>query len=230
MILKYSKNSFVSIKYLLSTFFFICMIIILFGCTSSMKISYTPIYTEKRAMLEDKINKQKTILVLPYNDNRGSSIDPYLVCNTGFRVKLVDQTLSEYLFNALSKDLKLIGFNVIESSKNEYNFKDFKSKKIILEDHIDLVLAVDINKLIVEVPVGFASQPVNIYDFNLIVFDNKKKEVIYNDNFHREILGEKITIQSSIEKPTTPEYFILRLLNDDLSIINIEIAEILILK
>lgn len=221
MCLKNTGDIMSSMKNLIMIFIFACLLSALSGCsTTVLKMSYSPAYTEKRALVESTINtdKQVSILLLRFKDKRGQISDPMLIYK---RVSLEGQPLSEYLHNALLKDLKLLGFNVAQDNDKKLDIKEIESGKKTVGNSIRFVLAVEVNKSIPDYESNFWSvQPYSTFDFQIVIWDNIKAKIVYNKRLFKKIMGAKT---SSI----TFKDMVTRLLNEDLTVINIEIAEIL---
>lgn len=200
---------------------FFGLLSILGGCSSiSLKMSYSPTYTEKRALVESTITSKKpiTVLLLKFKDKRNDISDPFLIYK---RVSLEDKSLSEYLYASLLNDIEMMGFDVAQVSNIKLDIKEIESGNETIDDAIQFVLAVDINQCIPDYNSGFSAiQPYSTFDFYITIWDNRKSKIVYNKRLFREIMG----VETSA---ATFKDMVIKLLNEDLTVINVDIAEIL---
>ncbi len=201
-------------------FFMLMTMVIITGCSTTLNMSYDPAYIAKRNTITSnvKFDKYKSILILPYKDNRAGNKDPYKIYKN---VKLGDKTLSEYLSTAIIKDLKIMGFNVV-GTDDKIEFSDVKDLKDSINPNINLVLYVEVNECIPDYIMNWITvEPYSIFDLNITIWDNMQKAVVYDERLSKKIMGAETS-------SATFEHMVNILLNDDLSIINVDIAELLI--
>lgn len=213
------------LKNLLLTFIFMSLLSTIGGCASTtLKAPYSPAYTEQRALVESTIKsiKPKPILILYFKDKREEISDPKLIYK---RVSLESQSLSEYLSNALLKDLNLIGLNATLGNNKKLGIKGIETGKYIVDDKIKLVLNIDVNKC----TSGFDTRsgfwmgtviPYSTFDFQITVWDTDKSKIVYSKRLVKQIIGVETTA-------ATFESMVTKLINEDLTVVNVEIAEIL---
>lgn len=195
------------------------LIFTLDGCRNRITAPYIPAYTEKRSIVESKIknNIPLPILILPFVDNRGIN-NPYDLYRM---TTLVNKTVVEYLHDALYTDLKMMGFDVIKGTDSKLTLSDIESGGVIINDSYNLVLSVKVNKYTSGVKERiFIITPYSKLDYSIEIFDNTKSEIIYRQEINKKIMGEENQAYHPIMR-------INNLLNEDLSIMNINIAEIL---
>lgn len=196
-----------------------CSIIITSGCSTAIKMSYSPAYIEKITVVKSNISRVEptSILLLPFKDKRRIR-NPSLIYK---RISLDNQTLSNYLSDALYTDLKLIGFSVTQNNDKELSIEDIEMGKKAIDDNIKLVLAVEINKCIPDYEMNFTTvQLYSIFDFKITIWDNSLSTVVYSKQISKKIMGVESAAGVYVS-------MVDRLLNEDLTIINVDIAEIL---
>jgi len=199
---------------------YIFLIIALGGCSTVVKMSYSPAYIEKRSLVESDISNGKpiSVLLLPFKDKREQNEDPFLIYKG---ISLEKQTLSEYLYHALFKDLKMIGFNVLQGSDKDLSFKEVEFGKKSVNDNIKFVLSVEVHECIPDYEMNFVTvQPYSTFNFHVMIWDNTKSKMVYNERIFKKIMGVE-TASSSFKNMVNT------LLNEDLTIVNVDIAEIL---
>jgi len=199
----------------------ICLIFVLGGCVPAVKKPYSPAFTEKRALVESSINdnEQISVLLLPLNDKREIN-DPFYVYKG---IKIEKETLSEYLYDALHKDLNMIGFNATQSRDKEISFKEVELGQQSVKEDIEFVVFIEVYKCVPERRGNpfLGTDKYSIFDFHVMIWDNTKLKTVYSERLYREILGA--------ETGDVGFYPIMvnRLLNEHLTIVNVDIAEIL---
>lgn len=214
------KNNLLLLRQFTLVFVCLALIILSTACSTTIHMSYAPAYIEKTAAVKSKIKyvQSRSVLLMPFIDNRKID-DPSLIYE---RISLDNQSLSDYLYNALYKDLKMIGFNVVQKNDGALSYKGGESEENSPEDKVNLILSVEINKCIPSHITNFTSvQTYSSFDFRIVIWDNDLSKEIFNSQ-----VSKKIT---SIEtKSSTYLHMVDKLLNEDLSNINADIAEILV--
>jgi len=196
-----------------------CSVIITSGCSTAIKMSYSPAYIEKITVVKSNISKVEatSILLLPFKDKRRIK-NPSLIYK---RISLDNQTLSDYLSDALYNDLKLIGFSVTQNNDKELNFEDIEVRKKAIDDNVRFVLAVEINKCIPDYEMNFTTvQAYSMFDFKILIWDNSLSKVVYDSQLFKKIMGVETAASTFVG-------MVDKLLNEDLTVVNVDIAEIL---
>jgi len=222
MNLTYLGNSLLSMKRLILLCVYIILIGTLSGCASVLiKDPYSPAYIEKRAVVESnvKASKSKSVFILPFIDKRKDTDDPYHIYKS---VKLDGQTLSKYLHSALTKDFELMGLRVIQGGGKNQSFKEIESGNNTVKDDIHFVLEVVIHECATDYKMNWSTiEPYSTIDFHVKIWDRTKLKTVFDKRLNKRVNG---TVTGS----ATFESMAKKLLNEDLTVMNVDIAEILV--
>ncbi len=194
------------------------------GCaTKYINPSYVPVYVEKTAVVEDKAERTEkiSVLVMPFRDSRKIK-DPSLVFKQAYnRIRFKDLSLMSYLTTALLSDLESLGVQAQQGGEG-LDIQAVAASDAVIGSDIDFILAVDVRTCTTAYKQTlFTNQPYSQFDFDVVVWDVKNSKNAHSGRLTRQLMGE-------VKSTMVWDEMVRILLNNDLSVINADIAEILV--